>query len=758
MLWPRSQTGRGRWTTSVAALLLAYSSHAQNLPAPAVAFGGQGELAVQGFYLGGHSQPLLDTTGTALQFQALLPSLGLLSGSLEAYGAQNRFQLGQNYLELRGVPWLGEHWTFTAGDFQAPAILVDFPFTNVFTPEIDARGFKLEAAHRETRYEYFFGQETLTAGTRVAYRLPTPQWVTGASVIRKLAHNFQVAARAMQFSTSAQGMLANPYLYPAGRAIGLARIMALQASYAPVKRLKLYTEASQPLDAPGRKITSAFAGASWESGPLAMRVNYVSQGILYFPLAGYYAGDRRGPFAEVRYHPFKRLELYGSASHYRNNLESNPALAFLSSGSQSAGASLLIPGGFSASASYSKVRFNQTGGGQDPTASDNRQWNGTVTKSIARQTLHADFRQIDISTQPNGQRQRSWEAGDSFQIKHFSAGGSVRYQQLRGSQTLNTLFFRGQAQVNVGRVSAYANVEVGNDQANQTVFATEAYQTSVAGVAVHISKDWSMQAEAFRNRLNLAVNPESTFLLGNDGALAGLSPAAIGLAGSSQWSLYFRVSRQFRVGAGMPSSNTEQVLAKAAPLVGEVEGAVRIRALSAVTNAAGIAISLDGNRTAVTGPNGYYHFGDVPEGPHEVAVDLAQLPADYDPGDVQKVKIVTQARKSLRADFEVLPLVSLSGKVTGPEGADLSDIIIRMSPGGRYTSTRKDGSFAFHNVHEGDFELALDSSSLPENGELKSEGAVPAVVRLNAAIPPIEFRIAIHSAAAKPIKKVLDKK
>lgn len=52
-----------------------------------------------------------------------LPGIGLLSGNLEGYGAQNRFQSGTNFLELRGAPWMGQHWTIEAGDFRQAGII-----------------------------------------------------------------------------------------------------------------------------------------------------------------------------------------------------------------------------------------------------------------------------------------------------------------------------------------------------------------------------------------------------------------------------------------------------------------------------------------------------------------------------------------------------------------------------------------------------------------------------------------------------------
>jgi len=82
------------------------------------------------------------------------------------------------------------------------------------------------------------------------------------------------------------------------------------------------------------------------------------------------------------------------------------------------------------------------------------------------------------------------------------------------------------AQANLGRLSAFANVEVGSDLANQSVFSTEAYRTSVVGAAVRLMRGWNLQAEMFRNQLNFTMNPENIFLLENGAALAGVSPAA----------------------------------------------------------------------------------------------------------------------------------------------------------------------------------------------------------------------------------------
>jgi hypothetical protein len=758
--WLRNQSHSLRRPRTIAAafLLMAWSAaYGQTNRGVAAVPGGQGEIAFQGYYLGGNQQDLLDTTGTAFHFQEFLPSLGFLTGSLEAYGAQSHFETGDNFLELRGTPWMGLYWTFTGGDFRASANLVPFPFNNIYNPEIDARGVKVQAVHGDTQYTFYYGEETLTAGPRVAYRFMTPQKVLGASAVRKLAPHWLVGARIMQFSTSPQGIAANPYLFPAGRDVPFVRTLSIQSSYTPDKRLKIYTDVSRPTADVTRTVTSFLAGASWEDAVFTVRANYAYQGILYLPLAGYYAGDRQGPFAEMRLHPWKRMELYGSASHYRNNLEHDASLPMLNSTSTALGLSTLLPGKLSASGQVSTVAYSDQTPGQDTVTSNNRQISAALSRTIGRQTVQASWRDIRLDMQPSPQRQRSSEVGDSYQFRHFTVGGSVRYQQVTGSETLNSLFFRGLAQTNLGPFSAYANIEVGNDLANQTVFSTEAYRTSVVGGSIRLKHGWNLQVEIFRNQLNFTLNPENIFLLENTTALQGASPAAETLSAFSQWSFFFRLSKQIRWGGGLPTENPDQFAAKAAPLVGGIEGVIRLKTMGDPSYVPGIPVSLDGSQTVFSGLDGHYVFQNIPEGPHEVALALAQLPADFDPGDLLKTRLVVQPRRAARADFEVLPLVTIRGQVHGPEKAPLEDIVIRLAPGSRYTTTNKDGQFTFYNVREGDFEVALDPKTLPEDAALNSPAVVPVALRAGAVAQPVDFEFVIHTTQ-KPIRRVLDRK
>jgi hypothetical protein len=712
---------------------------------------GQADMAIQGYYLGGNAQPLIDTSGVAFHFQTILPSFGYLSGSLEGYGSQNRLRIGENFLELRGAPWLGQRWTISGGDFRTSAALVEFPLSNLFTPEITARGVKIEAVHENTRYTFYFGEETLTAGPRIPYRILAPQTVMGASTVRKLARNWWMGGRFLQLRSSPSGIADNPFLFPPGRDIGRVRTFSVQSLYAPVKFLKFYAEVSRSLSVESRNLVSGVAGAALETKALTLRANYVREGALYFPLVGYFAGDRQGPFAEMRFRPRKGIELYGTANRYRNNLERNPDVPLLATTGVSAGLTAALPGKFSAMGQYSVIRFSSQQAGEDAVATHNRQITASLARSIGRHSLHVTWRDIVLDQSSGPQRQRATEAEDVFHVKRMFFGGAARYQQSSGSERRNSMYYRASAQGQAGPLTAFANVEIGNDVANQTIFSTNTYSTTVVGIGLKLSRNWSLQTEAFRNRLNMDLNPESIFVLQGGGV-----PIAQDLAALAQWSFLFRLVRQMHWGGGLPFEDLDHFTAEAAPLVGTVDGVVLIKALKAPAPAAGIPVSLDGHRVSTTTADGHYRFTDVPEGAHDVALALDRLPADFDPAEPAKTRLLVQPRRIAHADFKVLPLVTLEGQVAGPKEG-LEAILIRLVPGGRYTTTSPDGRFAFYNVHEGDYELVLDPTSLPENAKLQSEGSVPVVVRLGAPLPPIAFSFTV-TTPSKPVRTVVIKK
>src|SRR5712691_647212 len=163
----------GRLSTCRTWLALAASTHAQCQEG-----GGQAEVAAQGYYLGIGSQ-MTATSGMAVKFQDFFPKVGLLRANLEAYRANGGIKPADNFVELRGLVRLGVRWNITGGDFRVPGSLLPNRFTNLFFPELTARGFQLEAGDDKRSVTLFLGQETLLGGARIPFRVDVPQKMVG---------------------------------------------------------------------------------------------------------------------------------------------------------------------------------------------------------------------------------------------------------------------------------------------------------------------------------------------------------------------------------------------------------------------------------------------------------------------------------------------------------------------------------------------------------------------------------------------------
>jgi hypothetical protein len=605
---------------------------------------GQADVGSQGYYLGGSSQKISDISGAFMSFRDFIPDVGQLKGSVEGYGREGKFATGDNYIELNGAAWGGMRWNVTGGDFRVSSGLVAIPFTNVFYPEIAARGFRLESYNRKRQIAFFIGNETLLAGPRVPYRIKAPQSVMAVSWLEKIGERLRVGARLARFASSEKAIDENPFFFPSGREFTEVKTLTTYALFS-ADHLKIYGEAgvsdaARPGDTKSVLAPFLFAGPAWDTTRLSIRGNYTYETAAYLPAIGFFLGDRKGPFGEVRYRPADKVELYGSASRYESNLEHDPSLPTYESSGLSAGGSVGLPWKISASGQLSVVHFQIRSPDLDgPRTSDNRQVLVTLGRPFGRHNIRVSYRDLRLNSVGDIERQHSTEVEDIFRVRKLMLGAAVREQRLEtSSEHRNSLFLRGSLQTNVGRFSAYAYVEAGKDLVNRTVFATSTVSTSVVGVAARLTKDWNFQVEAFRNSLVSDLNPESAFLLGNQGI--GVSQT---LSALNQWSVYFRLTRQIRWGGGLPPEGLDRYTSEQIPLVGVVEGIVQERTLAGTHPAAEVPIRLDQSRTVVTAADGRYRFADVAEGPHKVGLALDELPSEYDPGAAAQAEVDYEA-------------------------------------------------------------------------------------------------------------------
>ena len=469
-------------------------------------------------------------------------------------------------------------------------------------------------------------------------------------------------------------------------------------------------------------------------------------------MLGTFVGDRKGPYVDGHYRPVKRVDLYGSANEYSNNLEHNPQLPTYHSSGETSGASFILPWKFDANISLSTLRFTV----RDPalpgeSISNNRQLNLNLTRPLRRHSLRLSYIDMNLNSNTAPQVQRFTELEDTYVWKRLVIGGAVREQNSKATENTNTLFYRGSLAANFKRVSAYGYFEKGNDLVNKSIFSTNAYSSSMAGLSTPLLRGWSLQLEAFRNKLLTDLNPENIFLFGNSGL--GLKTQ---LAAFNQWSVFFRISKQIHWGKELPGGSTfEQYTAEHAPLIGSVWGLVLEQSVSGTRPALNVAVSLDHYRSAITDVTGHYYFGNVPEGTHEVGLDMEQLPTDYEPGTASKGRVNVAPRAIARTDFNVIRLTALFGRMVAPAGTQVENVVIRLAGTNLYTTPYQDGSFFFYNLREGDYEVAIDSRTLPEGCLLASPASVRVSPRSFTAPPRVEFELKTKPEAVKPVREIL---
>jgi hypothetical protein len=712
---------------------------------------GQAEIGFQQYYLAVGSSRVANISGLGFTYSQAIPNVGLFTGSVVPALNNNRFGAGDNYVGLQGLPFAGQYWTFTAGDFHVPGQLLRASFTNITYPEIAARGAMIEAAHAGRTLGVFYGEETIANTPRVVLRMQAPQKIAGFYFRQKIGDRLLLGARLLHFSNDLAGLRSMPGLLTQSSFTN-ATTLSVNSLYTVAGSLKLYGEATWSVAGQEKSYSGAksvpfsiVAGPIWESQAFTVRANYVSQSSAYFPLLGYYLGDRAGPFGELKYRPFSRVEIYGSASGYRNNVGNDPRLGTFRSTSESAGVSLQLPSRISVTANLLFLNLTTRPDSATPWAkSTDQQRSITASRSFAHQSLQFTVREFRDASPATFQRQRSGEIEDHIHLRHLTIGGGARIQRMTANPSRTTVFYRGSAQFQHGRFSAYANFEAGNDLQNRTLFATNTISTTVFGASVRIGKSWEFQAEAYRNNLVTELNPQSIFVLQGQGVYVPGTLAAL-----NQWSTYFRLTRRIHWGKAV-AVDLSQYSAVLTPLKGSIEGFVKERISGGDQPAEGVTVTIDQGRAAMTDANGRYRFAEVPEGPHKVALALHELPAEFEAGKIIESAFMVLPAKTARADLEVIRLALIQGTVRGPKDESLEKIIVRIAGTDRYTTPNAKGNFYFYNMREGDYTLTLDEKTLPQLAVLRGSETASVAVRIG--VQPA--MVVLQFETSKPEKTV----
>ena len=715
-------------------------------------------ISAQSYYDRVDGNAVANVQGTAISLREFFPRSGLFTLELEPVTKGGRFALGENYAQWTGLPWLNRHWDFAAGDFRTATGLVESPFSSIAQPEVALRGASATARSEHWVSSVYAGSETLSQGDRVPYRAHVPQSALGAQSTAKLG-SLSLGVRYLHLSSSVDSVENDKVFFPVNRQFTSSDTLTSQLDWKLTKILDWYSEGDwshvSPLNSglsespANRSQLSYVVGPSLHGTHYVVRANYLSQGTGYLPLPGYYLGDRRGANVDG-YWSLGRLGLNGNWNQARNNREHDPNVPDYYSRQGGAGAQLRLPGNFFLSGSASRLHFDTRSNENGLVLNDSRQYLLMIARPVAHHNLHTSWQKVDSTVAGKRQQQQYLEFEDNYTWRRFSGGGAARLQRSASDQIRQSLFWRASGQMQLHHLSLYGYWEQGKDLANETLFATQVSSTSVVGMTWDAPGAFTIRGEAFRTRLNSAINPESLFVLGSQ----GIAPDSI-LGRSDSWSLFLRVSKQLAWGEpgmlGGPGANQPE-----APLTGTLAGYVKLHTSAGELGAGDVWLVADTGQSVKTDANGYFQIPQVVQGPRVVKIDVDRLPAEFDPPETKEMTVDVRSGQLSRIDLKVTPLESIEGNVTNTSGDPAAEgIAIELLPKGEYTSTDSDGRFGFYNLPEGDYELRLMEPTLPENAKPASPLSAKAEVRYGKTAAPVEFAYTIVLPGPKPTKRVL---
>jgi hypothetical protein len=719
---------------------------------------GEAEVGFQQYYLAMQSQRVSNISGLTLNYRQAIPDVGVLSVGFSPALSNNSFRTGDDFVRLSDLPWKGQYWRIGVGDFRVSSAVVPMSFANIYLPQIAGRGISVEASHGGRTLGFFYGSGTLTNTPRVVLLLAIPQTIAGFYARQAVGSRLVLGARYMHFSNDLAALRKTPYIGSQTLNLTSASVLSADASYKIAKPLVLFAEtewSAADMEKPAASTRSVpfsvIAGPVLDTPALTVRANYILESSSYFPLIGYYLGDRRGPFGEFRVRPVKRIEVYGSASRYENNVARDVTLPTFRSLTESAGATVRLPGDINLLGQLTLLDLDtRQNGASSWQRATNRQRSVMLTRSIHGHSLRLTARDFVLQSAIGPQRQRSESIEDIFHAKRLIFGGGIKLQHFDATDSRTSLYYHGLAQVQIKRLALHADVESGKDLQNRTLFATNAIGTTIVGASVSLNREWTFEAEAYRNYLTTELNPQSIFVLQGQGvSLPGT------LATLNQWSLYFSVTRRLHWGSAGRSVDLMRSEVRQTSLKGSVDGFVREEEGRGDLGVEGIVVMLDQGRSVTSDSAGHFHFAEVPEGVHRIGLSMEELLADFDPGPHKEGAVAVAPGKAARADLEVIRLATIHGQLNGPQDASLDTVVIRLAGSGRYTTPDAKGNFNFYNVRQGRYTVAIDEKTLPQYAALTSPATVE--VAVNSATPAaVRFQFEIR-LPDKPVRRIVIK-
>jgi len=670
---------------------------------------------------------------------------GTLNFDAHAVRGGNDPRLGRALFAIKNMKRNGLTWNLSAGDSAYTPFLTDYGFNNLFAPQVTFRGASVAASGVNTSLSITAGRVTVFRDLFAANADTLGQSLLVARASQKMTKWFEVVAHASRVRT--QDLKEFNYLIEssddagAGVRVNVTKTVQViaDAGMTSYRRKDTTNWEQKP---------SMLVGARWtgERGWFQLDAHRFSPGnfsVLNNPYA-----DRQGLFAAGEYKIGSALRMFGGWDMFENDRQAKTVFNPWNDATSSRGyggarlrinSHLSLGGRIEDGARTSKPSQYSVGYDSD-TGAKSAEWQLTFAKWSAngRYERRSNVSLSDGLIAPSS----TFTQHDVSQQIFYSVNRTTRLfttlflterrDQTGGGQSFWQASAGTQVQLSKPNMFAHGEVILSRNRELQSDYLTPRSAFS-GGLTAQIAKHVALSLDVFIDR----------------------SP--VHLVKANPWVSRTMLRLVYTLPTGSPATTTATGAAgNRMPRGSEtIEGTVFVDWNANGVHEAdeetldGVGVVLDGVARTTADQKGRFRFDHVVGGAHVIKVDLASIPADFDPPATSVSEVTARRNDVPSVAFGVLPVGDIEGvvlqDVDGQGALDEGDApvdgaVVILDDGAR-TEVVRNGMFTFSGVRMGTHTVQLLLESLPDGAAIAGEQQIEVEVSRQRRTPVVGYLV-----------------
>jgi cell division septation protein DedD len=680
---------------------------------------------------------------------------GTLQLELRGTERQNELHFGRIYGSLRDLKYRGFKWTVEAGDSYYAPTIGEYRFSNLYTPAVTFVGASVGARSARTDVGLVAGQGTVWRNIFGSDPDTLDQRIIAGRAAHHASDRVDLSARGSRIRT--EDLDEFSYSIAASDQAGGGMRYAVTSSVQVIAdgSVVWYRRAGSTIR---ERDGSGLVGLHWlhSRGWLQINASRFSPGespTLTSPLP-----DRAGQFAAGEFDLLKRLRVFGGWEAFRSNLDPSAVLA---------------------------------AGYQLPRSSGTRQFGGIRAQVGSRSTLTLRAEAGDrISKYVTGRQDIEsdtgvWSADWHAAVKRMNGflrvaqRNNVTSASLSGSYTQRDV--AGQFFLRLSQSAQIFGLATATRTTDEAGGGNTFWQAGGGAQVQVVRQGLWMRTEGTVSRnadlLTQLFLPRESLSLGFNGYVTSrtsvgidiyLDRAPLSNTTASPWATRSIVRLIQTLPTGSPFTPGASGLFPTAPTraIATVKGMVFADwngnglQEAGENPVQGVPLRLERLGATETGKNGEFVFRHVPDGLHEVGLDLGALPIDFEAPPIPRLQVALSGNDTRQVAFGLIPLGTIRGRVVRDlngngtaDGAEPAiDGAVVVLDAGKRSERSKRGQFSFEAVPSGEHTVTLLTESLPEGAVIAGEATRVATLQRDRMSIDLPFLIAIETRAE--IRKV----